>query len=327
MAPALVRAEGALLEELFDQTYPLWGEGLSRRAYAQWNTAQEQTEWGRTHLRRLALVDNGRVLASAKRYDLTLVIDGRHVPTVGVGAVFTPVSMRGRGYARAIIDALVDTARGDGAELALLFSEIGAAYYQRLGFTVVPVETADLMVLEKDGAPAMLVRAGEAADAEQVAAIHARRAVQYRLSLASSPDQVRYTLTKKRLFAGLDPSGRRTVEYFVAEEGHRAVAFVLLQITRGQGGRPDSWSVEACGDADPGGARVGAMLQTLVARAPAGVRPRIQGWWPGSLRPPQLTLTTRLPAGEVMMIKALNAGGEAPQLATGDVLFWHGDAF
>ena len=212
MAPALVRAEGALLEELFDQTYPLWGEGLSRRAYAQWNTAQEQTEWGRTHLRRLALVDNGRVLASAKRYDLTLVIDGRHVPTVGVGAVFTPVPMRGRGYARAIIDALVDTARGDGAEFALLFSEIGAAYYQRLGFTVVPVETADLMVLEKDGAPAMLVRAGEAADAEQVAAIHARRAAQYRLSLASSPDQVRYTLTKKRLFAGLDPSGRRTVE-------------------------------------------------------------------------------------------------------------------
>ena len=31
--------------------------------------------------------------------------------TVGVGAVFTPVPMRGRGYARAIIEALVDTRR------------------------------------------------------------------------------------------------------------------------------------------------------------------------------------------------------------------------
>jgi len=103
----------------------LWGDGLSRRAYAQWNSAQEQTDWGRAHLRRLALVDGNRVMATAKRYDLLLTLDGRQVPTVGVGAVFTPAPLRGHGHARAIIDALLDAARGDGAELALLFSEIG----------------------------------------------------------------------------------------------------------------------------------------------------------------------------------------------------------
>ena len=327
MAPALVRAAGALLDDLFDQTYPLWGEGLSRRAYAQWNNAQEQTDWGRGHLQRLALVDNGRVLASAKRYDLVLAIDGRQVPTVGVGAVFTPAALRGRGHAGAVINALLDAARRDGAELALLFSEIGPAYYQRLGFTSVPIQTADIVVQEKPGAPAVLVRAGESADAEHVAAMHAQRGARHRLSLTTSPDQVRYMLTKKRLFAGLDPSGRRTVEYFVAEEGHRAAAFVLLQITRSHAGRPDSWSLEACGDADPDGARVGAILQALMARAPAGARPTIQGWWPGSLRPPQLAIALRAPAGEVMMIRPLAAGAVAPPFAAGDVLFWHGDAF
>jgi GNAT superfamily N-acetyltransferase len=327
MPPALVRATGAILEELLDETYPLWGDGLSRRAYAQWNNAQEQTDWGRVHLRRLALVDGDHVLATAKQYDLLLTLDGRQVSTVGVGAVFTPAPLRGHGHARAIIEALLDAARGEGAELALLFSEIGAEYYQRLGFTVVPVDTANITVRVKPGAPAVLVRAGESSDAEQVAALYAQRGGEFRLSLTPSPDQVRYMLTKKRLFAGLDPSGRRTVEYFVAEEGHRAAAFVLLQITRGAAGRPDAWSVEACGDADPDGARVGAILQALVARAPAGTPPMIQGWWPASLRPPQLGVTSRAPAGEVMMIKPLVSGASMPSFVPGDVLFWHGDAF
>jgi GNAT superfamily N-acetyltransferase len=328
MAPSLVRATGAQLDDLFDQTYPLWGDGLSRRAYAQWNTAQERTDWGRRHLRRLALVDGDRVLATAKRYDLVLMLEGRPVTTVGVGAVFTPLPLRGRGFARAVIEALVDQARADGAELALLFSEIGSAYYERMGFSVVPVETANIAVQVKPGAPAVLVRAGEEADAEQVAAMYAKRGIGFRLSLTPSPSQVRYMLTKKRLFAGLDPSGRRTVEYFVAEEGHRAAAFVLLQITRAEADRPEAWSLEACGDADPSGARVGALLQALVARAPGGTLPRIQGWWPASLRPPQLTITSRAPAGEVMMIRPLVPGAAAPSFFTpGDVLFWHADAF
>jgi predicted N-acetyltransferase YhbS len=327
MPPALVRATGALLEELLDETYPLWGDGLSRRAYAQWNNAQEQTDWGRHHLQRLALVESGRVVATAKRYDLLLTVDGRRASTVGVGAVFTPAPLRGRGHARAIIGALLDAARTDGAELALLFSEIGPTYYQRLGFSIVPVETADIAVQVKPGAPAVLVRSGEGADAEQIAAMYAQRGNAFRLSLTPSPDQVRYMLTKKRLFAGLDPSGRRTVEYFVAEEGHRAAAFVLLQITRRSDDRREVWSLEACGDADPDGARIGAILQALVARAPAGALPIVQGWWPAPLRPPQLAVTSRAPAGEVMMIKPLVAGASVPPLHPGDVLFWHGDAF
>ena len=100
-------------------------------------------------------------------------------------------------------------------------------------------------------------------------------------------------LTKKRLFAGLDPSGRRTVEYFVAEEGHRAVAFVLLQITRGR--RRPSGCVEPRGvrrrrprrrahRCDAAGARR--------SRTRAGGRRVIRGWWPAALRPPQLGVTS-----------------------------------
>jgi predicted N-acetyltransferase YhbS len=324
---ALIRATGPLLEEILNHTYPLWGDGLSRRAYGQWNHAQEQTDWGRGHLKRMALAENGRLLASAKRYDLRLTIDGRLVPTLGIGAVFTPGALRGRGHARAIIDMLIESARAEGAELALLFSEIGSEYYERMGFAVIPVETADIEVDAKPGAPAVLVRAGEDNDAPHVAAMHARRATGFRLALVPDDKQVRYTLTKKRLFAGLDQGGRRSVEYFVSEEGHRAVAFVLLQITRGAQGRPDAWSVEACGDADPDGARIGAILQVLLARSPAATPPVIRGWWPLSMRPPQLAIAGRAPAGEVMMIKPLVGDMPVPPLSAGDVLYWHGDAF
>ncbi len=209
---AIVRATGPLLDEIFDHTYPIWGDGLSRRAYAQWNQAQERTDWGRRHLMRVALVENGHLLATAKRYDLRLMLDGRVTPTVGIGAVFTPVALRGRGHARAIIDALMESARADGAELALLFSEIGPEYYERMGFTVIPIETADIQVATKPGAPAMLVRAGEDDDARHVAALYAQRASGFRLALVSDDDQVRYMVTKKRLFVGLDPGARRSVE-------------------------------------------------------------------------------------------------------------------
>ena len=47
----LIRATGALLESLLDDRCPLWGDGLTRKGYGQWNIAQERTDWGSRHLR------------------------------------------------------------------------------------------------------------------------------------------------------------------------------------------------------------------------------------------------------------------------------------
>src|SRR5450759_4223625 len=57
MALDVVAATGDLLEEILDETYPMWGEGLERGAYSKYNQAQLATPWGATHLRRVALVD------------------------------------------------------------------------------------------------------------------------------------------------------------------------------------------------------------------------------------------------------------------------------
>jgi predicted N-acetyltransferase YhbS len=129
----IVPARDAILEQILDETWRVWSDGLTRDAYARYNDAQMKTPWGRQFLDRVALVDDGRVLSSAKRYLMRARLDGREIRVLGIGAVFTPPALRSRGSAAALIERLIDKARSDGVDGALLFSEIGAAYYERFG--------------------------------------------------------------------------------------------------------------------------------------------------------------------------------------------------
>lgn len=317
----VVQAEGTLLEQILDLTFPIWNEGLTRAAYGRWNAAQMKTAWGRRHLQRFALIaGDGTLLASAKRYRYDVRLDGQDGWMCGFGAVFTPEAQRGRGYAGQLIERLIDQERRDGALLAALFSEIGARFYERLGFRQVPLDEVTVNVTRKDGAPAMLVRTGEDRDLEAVAAMHAIRTAGVRFALRRSPALVAYALARKRLLAGFDPSGHRHVEFFVAEEGASAVAYVILsENTHG-------WTLEEAGDRDPAGARLGAMLQVLIAREPALRVPLIRAWWPRALAvPPQLELTDRGEARDMLMVRPL-ADVAAPAAAD-DVFYWRSDYF
>jgi GNAT superfamily N-acetyltransferase len=319
-----------LHEQILDQTHSLWSDGLNRLRYGQYNAAQMRTPWGSRHLTRLALVDGDRLLASAKRYDLVAVLDGREVKLVGIGAVFTPPALRGLGHGRHIVNAILESARSDGAGLALLFSEIGTGYYERLGFTPVPLDACELIVRRKPGAPAILIRTGDDRDLPFVAEMHESRAREYRFSLRYDPDWLQYSITKRRLLCGLGRPGARDVEFHVTEEGTRPVAWVLLHVERSQAGRgrPERWTLESCGDRDPSGARVGAMLQSLLARDPAAPRPDIRAWWPARFDPPQLERHPRSLSSIAMMVRSLTADVPlAPPLDAGETLYWHADAF
>ena len=86
----LVVAEGELLERVLDSTYPVWNDGLSRKAYSRWNTAQLRTPWGRERLTRFALLDeNAGLLASLKRYRYDVRLGAREGWMCGIGAVLT----------------------------------------------------------------------------------------------------------------------------------------------------------------------------------------------------------------------------------------------
>jgi GNAT superfamily N-acetyltransferase len=325
----LVPARGSLLEQVLDETFPTWHEGLTRRAYGQLNAAQMRTSWGSRNLDRYALVDDaGTLLSTAKRYRLQARVEGRIVGVCGIGALFTPPAMRRRGYARQLIEELLTLEARDGAGMALLFSEIGAAFYERLSFRPMSVDEVTLAVPARDGAPAMLVRSGADTDLPALSAMHDVRSVAADLALRREPDYIQFALARKRLRAALGAPPKHGshqnsgthVEFHVAEEGASAVAYVVVTVTR------HGWTVQEAGDRDPSGARLGAILQVLLARDPGAPRPRIRAWWPrGMPIPPQCQIVNRRPARDVMMIRALSAS--VPCSATGEVFYWRGDFF
>ena len=113
----------------------------------------------------------------------------------------------------------------------------------------------------------------------------------------------------------------RQIQLTFPSEGVSAVAYVVLT-AHGSG-----WTVEECGDRDPAGARVGAILQALLARDPS-VRPVIRGWLPPGFLPPQVAVADEQPTADVMMIRPLSARAKAAlPLKAEDVLYWHSDLF
>jgi len=280
-----------------------------------------RTPWGRTHLQRFALVDDaGRLLATAKRYRFRARLDGRAGWMAGIGAVFTPHLQRGKGYASQLIERLVEMERSDGVLFASLFSEIGPDFYERLGFIAVPLDEVTVRVERRQGAPAMLVRAGDDRDLASVEAMHQVRASGARFALNRDRPMIQYALAKKRLLAGLGRPGLRQVEFVVAEEGASAVAYAVLHEN------DNGWTLEEAGDRDPAGARLGAMLQVLVAREPSAPMPLIRAWWPSAFPvPPQVALTDRSAARDVFMVRPL-ADVAMPEKAE-DVFYWHSDYF
>ena len=320
----LVEAEGPTLDRILDDTYSIWHDGLTRPAYGRFYAAQVATPWGKAHLRRLALVDGDEVLASAKLYAFDAVLDGRPIRVAGIGAVFTAEARRGRGAARELIERLLERASADGADLALLFSEIGPDYYARLGFEPIVTHDLQLRVTESTryGAPMTMVRGGDDRDLKDIVSMGLARAEPSRFHLSRDRDLVAYAITRRRLLGGLGPPGTRALHFFIAEEGASAVAYVVISV---QG---NTWTIEEAGDRDPGGARLGAILQALIAREPAEKRPSIKAWLPDGFLPPQVTIIGETPSAEVMMIRPLSDRTRRLRpLAPADVCYWHGDAF
>lgn len=313
-------APGAHLEQVLDDTFPLWGEGLSRRAYGQWNRAQMATGWGREHLRRVGLVTGGEVLASAKRYLFDALVDGRPQRVLGIGAVYTPETRRGQGLAATLIDTMLADGRARGCAWALLFSEIGSAYYERLGFTALQRDMVTIDVPRtRRGAPGTMVRSLDSGDLADVSAISTTYAAGAGFALIRTPDLIAYGIARRRLRAGLGPAGMRQVEAFVAEEGGRAVAYIV--VSRG----PEGVVLEECGDRDPRGSRIGALLEALVERDPSRPDRTLRAWMPPGLHPPQLPFSDPVPAAEVMMLRPLTA--DAAALPPQPSVWWPIDVF
>jgi predicted N-acetyltransferase YhbS len=141
-------ADDAQIEEVLERTHALWSDGLDRSAYKAYVRSLKDTPWGRSGAYRFVVLRDpeGRVASAMKLYRFAARAGGRRITVGGVGALYTPPEQRGRGHAARLLELVHEAmaARGDAA--SLLYSEIGAEYYTRLGYRALDPGAAHLAV-------------------------------------------------------------------------------------------------------------------------------------------------------------------------------------
>jgi len=129
------------VRDVLPHSSDLWAQGRTFEEYANDFSAIAASGYGRRRFRTTGLRVDGALVASCKRYDRELRCGSAVMRAAGIGAVFTPPELRGRGYATAMLGAFLDDERASGTDLAFLFSDIHPAFYQRLGFFALPSRT------------------------------------------------------------------------------------------------------------------------------------------------------------------------------------------
>ena len=318
---AVIAAEGRVLHRVLGAMNRTACDGQNRQACGTVHTAQTKTSWGGRCQTLYALVNGEDVFASAEQYDLTGVLDGRPVRVCGIGRVLSRPSQSGRDHAHVLVERLFDEGARQGAEIGLLFSNTGngdhlVGDFRTLRFTNVTLRVAES---PRHGAPMTMVRGGEERDLAAIVAMGRVRAKPFRFHFDRDVDFIRYAITTKRLLAGVGPPEVRQLQFFIAEEGITAAAYVVLSVVG------NAWTLEECGDRDPSGARVGALLQALIAREPGMARPIIRAWLPSGFLPPQITITSATPSTQTVRMRMLDRRATTPALSSDDVLFWRDD--
>ena len=318
----MVPVDRTILERIVETT-PLSHCDLTREALVKYHAAQSKTAWALRHRRGFALLQGLDVLASADRNEFAGILDGQPVTICGIAGVVGCGGHDAGDHRGALVERLLEEATRSGVDLALLIQPGNAASSLAHGFEAVPTMDVELTVTESSryGAPMTLMRAGEDRDLVAIAAMGRIRAGPFRFHLDRDVDLIKHAITRRRLFAGFGAAGVRQIEFVIAEEGITAAAYVVTSVVGG------TWTIEECGDRDPSGARVGALLQALIAREPVESRPLIRGWLPPGFRPPQVAIASAASASPVLFVRALSARVRRLNLSVPDVLYWRTDLF
>jgi GNAT superfamily N-acetyltransferase len=185
-----------------------WGQRLTVPQFLQREARLRAHPWARDAMTTwLWRVESGEVLSSCESYRMSSLLDGAPGETFGVAGVFTEPSLRGRGHAGRMMQALVSRWRDSEprAHAAILFSDVGPALYERAGFRAVPAQ--DRVFLPEPGDPAEGVDAlfNEAGVPAELARTPLPPA---RFGVWPSAAQLDWHLERERLYAEL-LGGRR----------------------------------------------------------------------------------------------------------------------
>ena len=129
----------------------LWAGNRSFERYTADLRDLAATGYGRRRFRLMGMRADGAIVTSCKLYERDLRCGQRQMRSVGIGAVFTRPTHRGRGLATAMLAAMLDAEQKAGTDLAFLFADIRPHFYEELGFATLP---SRVITLRADSLPA-----------------------------------------------------------------------------------------------------------------------------------------------------------------------------
>jgi GNAT superfamily N-acetyltransferase len=215
--PQLDRSE---IDEAARQNHALWGSGRSEVEHLAY-TAAQLVQAGPELLRYVGLVSAQGLVASSKRYGLLVRAGGREARALGIGAVFTRESERGKGHAPALIRSMIREAKDLGYAAAILYSDIDTAYYARLGFIALPAVDHFALTVALPDADALAFRPAAKGDLDRLIAW-------YEASWAASPEALR-PLRSRALFRFFQWRNR-VADTWILSEGGRDVGYLLASL-------------------------------------------------------------------------------------------------
>lgn len=141
---SLETADWQDLLAVFRETYKIWSPGLSRRDYLEYQIAQSNHPWARRNIRHLTWNQEGAIVSSLKLSSINMQVRGQSFLIGGIGAVYTQLKFRNKGYASDLMEACIDLAKSESFHGLLLFSDIDCSFYERYGFE--ELGAADLLI-------------------------------------------------------------------------------------------------------------------------------------------------------------------------------------
>ena len=213
-------------DDYFRGVQPIWGGGLNPERFIafQRRLADSREAGERYHL--LGLFDGDRLLSAMKGYELRGSYAGAPLRMFGIGAVFTPPALRRRGHARRMLELVLSEHRSRGYDAAVLFSDIGGEYYERLGFRALESEecTAEADELPRGGTAHVVAR-----DEEVLVRVFARaRTAADELALARDGWVLSFQLRRLRELAKARGMGEPEWGIHIGRDGAEAAAMLRL---------------------------------------------------------------------------------------------------
>jgi GNAT superfamily N-acetyltransferase len=234
--------------------HPIWGGLLDEERFLTFQRRLADAPEAQRRYRLVGWFEKEKLVSAMKLYFLRGGVAGRQLNVLGIGAVFTPPPLRRQGHAFAMLRAVLDQARDEGQGAALLFSDIGVAYYERLGFHALESRESSIeaSLLPRPNGGFRPAMAGDEAALSRLFA--QPRAREHRLHLSRDEWTIRFQLRRLRELARARGVGEP--EWGVVANARNGEAGAMLRFGRDSVDVLDAaWTNEASRDALLGGLR------------------------------------------------------------------------